>query len=323
MIYSREEVSAIAEKTGFKLDIVEKVTHLIELLNTLFSHPFLKERLALKGGTALNLFYFDIPRLSVDIDLNLTGSIRSEELALVRPKVEEALQAVFSRENYILKRVPTDHAGGKWRLGYQSFSGNPGIIEVDLNYMFRQPLFDPARKSSFSLGNHFASKIRVLDIHELAAGKLAALFSRHTPRDIFDADKILSLKDLEIEKLRTAFVVYGALNRKDWRKISTLDISPDILETEKMLLPLLHGYALPEKQNIQNYIEKMVQNCIKKLETVFPFKSGETEFLNRLLDHGEICPQLITDDTELQERILVQPMLNWKALNVKKFTGNK
>ena len=70
MMFSPSEILPVAEASGFRADMVEKVIHLLNLLNTLNSHPFLKGKWALKGGTAINLFKPDIPRLSVDIDLN-------------------------------------------------------------------------------------------------------------------------------------------------------------------------------------------------------------------------------------------------------------
>lgn len=69
MIFSPSEILPVGEATGFKADVVEKVLQLLNLLNKLNSHPFLKGKFALKGGTALNLFVLNIPRLSVDIDL--------------------------------------------------------------------------------------------------------------------------------------------------------------------------------------------------------------------------------------------------------------
>jgi len=60
---SREALLVEAEATGFRAEILEKAIHLIHLLEGFRSHPFLKDRLALKGGTALNLFVFDLPRL--------------------------------------------------------------------------------------------------------------------------------------------------------------------------------------------------------------------------------------------------------------------
>jgi len=91
-----------------------------------------------------------------------------------RPKVEQALGAVFSREGFTVKRIPIEHAGGKWRLNYQSFTGQSGNLEVDLNFMFRQPLWEVQSIDSRALGDFRARNIPVLDIHELAAGKLAA-----------------------------------------------------------------------------------------------------------------------------------------------------
>ena len=46
----------------------------IDLPESMRAHPFLGRRMALKGGTALNLFVLDFPRLSVDIDLNYIGA---------------------------------------------------------------------------------------------------------------------------------------------------------------------------------------------------------------------------------------------------------
>ena len=74
MKFSKELLLAESESTGFRPEILEKVFHLIGLLNGFNGHPFLKDRVALKGGTAVNLFIFDLPRLSVDIDLNYVGA---------------------------------------------------------------------------------------------------------------------------------------------------------------------------------------------------------------------------------------------------------
>lgn len=139
--FSPSEILPVVEETGFKADIIEKVYQLLNLLNKFDSHPFLKGKFALKGGTALNLFAFDIPRLSVDIDLNYIGAIEREKMLAERPRVQRAVEAVFSREGFTVKRKPAEHAGGKWRLGYQSFEGLSGNLEVDLNFMFRIPLW--------------------------------------------------------------------------------------------------------------------------------------------------------------------------------------
>ena len=75
MRFSRELLTREAQATGFRPEILEKVFQLLHLLQSFLRHPFLRDRIVLKGGTALNLFYFDVPRLSVDIDLNYVGAV--------------------------------------------------------------------------------------------------------------------------------------------------------------------------------------------------------------------------------------------------------
>lgn len=191
---------------GFPAETLEKVIRLVGLLNTLRSHPYLKSRVALKGGTALNLFVFAVPRLSVDIDLNYVGAADRETMLAEKPRIEEAVEAVCRRERLVVKRVPADHAGGKWRLGYAAASGQGGNIEVDVNFMLRTPLWPVRLLDSRPIASFQATRVPVLDLHEVAAGKLAALLARNASRDVFDAHALLARRDLDRAKLRLAFV---------------------------------------------------------------------------------------------------------------------
>jgi len=141
MIISRERLLAEAEATGFRADMLEKVIHLLAVLEGFRSHPFLKERLALKGGTALNLFVFAVPRLSVDIDLSYVGACEREKMLGERSQIEEAVRAVCAREGFAVRRKTDEHAATKWSLRYESAMGQGGNLEIDLNYMFREPLW--------------------------------------------------------------------------------------------------------------------------------------------------------------------------------------
>ncbi len=176
VIFSPSEILPVAESTGFRADVIEKVLHLLNLLNMLNSHPFLKGKLALKGGSALNLFVFNIPRLSVDIDLNYIGAVEREKMLADRPKVEQAVGAVFSREGFTVKKIPIEHAGGKWRLNYQSFTGQSGNLEVDLNFMFRQPLWEVQSVDSCAVGDFRARNIPVLRRNSVHGGEDISMF---------------------------------------------------------------------------------------------------------------------------------------------------
>ena len=87
-----------------------------------------------------------------------------------------------------------------------------------------------------SVGSFQATQVRLLDLHELAAGKLAALLSRNASRDVFDAVELLRPEDLDRAKLRLGFVVYGGANRKDWRTVSAKDVKLDAAELKSQLL---------------------------------------------------------------------------------------
>ncbi len=324
MKYSLSELNPIAEEADFNVSVIEKVLHLLNLLNTLNSHPVLKGKLALKGGTALNLFVFDIPRLSVDIDLNYIGALDREEMMADRPKVEQAIQAVFEREEFTVKRVPPDHAGGKWRLTYQSYTGETENLEVDINFMFRQPLWDVTCLDSHCLGKFQAKSIPVFNSHELFAGKLAALFSRGQARDLFDTHKLLNYgHEIKQEDLRLAFIVYGAMSRKDWRTISLDDISFKANELKQKLFPVLRQDLVPGQGEASPYGRTLVKECQDKLSVVYPLLENEIKFFDLLLSKGEIEPSLLTDDKVLKERISCHPMLHWKVMNVRKHLGIK
>ena len=321
MKISPEKLVVEAEATGFRPEMLEKVAHLLGLLNAMRSHPFLREKLVLKGGTALNLFIFEVPRLSVDIDLNYVGTEDREAMLAERPKIEQAVQAVLAREDFNIRRMPKEHAGGKWSLQYESALGRSGNLEVDLNFMFRVPLWPITTLDSHPVGTWRATGISVLDHHELAAGKLAALLARRQARDLFDSHRILRMSDLDLHRLRIGFVVYGGMNRKDWRTVSTEDVIFDAKELTRQLLPTLHVDTAENPTKSVEYGVRIVKECREGLAAVLPFTDSEQEFLNLLLDEGEIDATLLTTDTSLQERIQKQPLLRWKALNVRRYKG--
>jgi predicted nucleotidyltransferase component of viral defense system len=307
--------------TGFGAEPLEKVFRLMALLDALNSHSFLKTRIALKGGTALNLFHFDVPRLSVDIDLNYIGAAIRETMLAERPKVEQAVQAVCAREGLAVRRVPTDHAGGKWRITYEGRKGNSGNLELDVNFMLRTPLWPCVTKDCHAVGSVRAASVRVLDLHELTAGKLAALLARSASRDVFDAHALLATPGLDVAKLRLGFVVYGGINRKDWRTVSIADVTASPNDVQVELVPMLRSDRAPARREVAAWVDKLVAECRERLSLVLPLNDKEIEFLRRLNDEGEIVPDLLTSDPDMQAKMRDHPGLKWKALNVRKHRG--
>src|SRR5262249_19781566 len=98
MIYSKQKLQQEAASTGFRAEILEKVILLMDLLSEFATYPILKNKLVLKGGTALNLFYFNLPRLSVDIDLNYIGVIDREEMLADRRIIHSTINTICQRK---------------------------------------------------------------------------------------------------------------------------------------------------------------------------------------------------------------------------------
>lgn len=100
--WDRLTLGRTAKELGFPRDTLEKVCRLADVLKFMESDELLSEGIALKGGTAINLTIFDLPRLSVDIDLDFAQREVREYLAsiLVTTKEEKLFWKAFSEGSY-------------------------------------------------------------------------------------------------------------------------------------------------------------------------------------------------------------------------------
>ncbi len=319
MILSKKKLLQEAKNTGFRSEILEKVFLLMHLLSELELYPQTKNKLALKGGTALNLFHFDLPRLSVDIDLNYIGSSDRETMLQDREIITNTVISICQKQGLQLDRNPKVHAGGKMIWRYPSVVTQMGNLEIDLNYMYRTPLWPIEFKSSCRVGSLQINNIPLLNLHELSAGKLCALIDRHTGRDLFDAYHLLTQTMLDDKKLRLAFVAYAGMSRKkDFRKIKSDHIMFDLDELRNRLIPLLSQHKLSEIDSVKLWAEQLAAECQVALARILPLTESEIEFLTRLLDFGEIKPALLSNDAELINNINEHPALKWSAQNAMK-----
>lgn len=321
MTITRPQLERLAAELRFQPDPLEKVLRLLELLEGLGRHPFLRGRLALKGGTALNLFLAELPRLSVDIDLNYIGAVERATMLAERPSVERAVADVCGRLGLSVRRVPGEHAGGKWRAAYARAGGGSGTLELDLNFLLRRPLFEPQPLDSVALGGRAARQILVLDVHELLAGKLAALFGRSASRDLFDAHQLLQRDDIELEKLRLCFAVYAACGRQDPRALTLDAVRMDPGDAAQRLLPLLRADLSVDRTDIPGWVDRLVVESRARLAPLVPFSGAERRFLDAIQERGEVAAELLTTDPALQERIRSHPGLRWKCLHMRRHLG--
>jgi len=170
---------------------LDKVERLLDLLGELGDHPFLKDKIALHGGTAINLFMLDAPRLSVDIDLSYVGALDRDEMLAERPIVERSIDEVARSQGYPVFGARDGHAGRTFLLGYRSQWG-PDHVKIDCIYMNRSPLMPIERRSPILRPE---LDVPLFTDAELAGGKVKAFFDRVKVRDLYDVANLKRVLD--------------------------------------------------------------------------------------------------------------------------------
>lgn len=312
MILSKERLIKEQKNTGFRQEIIEKVVWLIQILNSIADDGLLKTKLALKGGTALNLFHFNLPRLSVDADLNFIGDVDRETVLRERIEIEMRIQQLLQSLGLTLFRNPKAHAGGKMVWRYPSALGNQGNVEIDLNFMYRIPLLPLERRDSIILANQQVSKMQVLDIHEIAAGKFSALIDRSAGRDFFDAYHLFEYKNMQLEKLRQCFVIYAAISsKKNFLSIDMNQIVIDGQDLKNKLIPVLKQNYSSNFTSYAEWIRHISDKVKEGYKKLLPFNENELLFLRNIKERGLVEPELVTNDQDMINKIKNHPAILW------------
>jgi hypothetical protein len=316
------DVARVASATGFRPDVVEKVLRLHGILGRLDQHEITQGTWLLKGGTALNLLHLDVPRLSVDIDVNYVGAVDVEGMRRGRPDFERALTSCCAREGCDVRRAPSEHAGGKFRMRYPSVLGGSQNLEVDVSYVARVPMWGGIR-TRIRFPPDSDLEIPTLTLEELAAGKFAALVQRETVRDAFDAANLLTLMpDLTQRPMfRIAFVCFAAGSRTDPRQLQRADVVLTERTIEQDLDPLLRRDGQGTHLTLNALRDWIAQTVEPALAPLLAWSTRESRFLDLLLDRGEIVAEALHDEPDVQERIRRQPMIKWKAQHVRERRG--
>jgi len=180
-----------------------------ELLLRVLPLIYKEEMFALKGGTAINFFVRNLPRLSVDIDLTyLPVNDRDSALNEIRNSlllISEGIRRKIPGTEIIQKRIHgTDVVKGL-------VVNREGVtIKIEPNLVLRGSVYPPEiRQLSKKAQNLFELSLqsRTLSPYDLYAGKICAALDRQHPRDLFDVHLLLKSEGLKPE-IRKAFIVY-------------------------------------------------------------------------------------------------------------------
>ncbi|MEY4755618.1 MAG: hypothetical protein RJA34_516, partial [Pseudomonadota bacterium] len=184
---------------------VQTVNLLLDIAPTVFQTP----RFAMKGGTALNLFVQDLPRLSVDIDVVFINHLADRDTALEEIAQEiQRIEAATAEMGYET-RTRKVHGGDEVKLDIFSAEAE---VKVEVNFVFRGTVLPVQTRSLSEKTQALFSKniqVPVLSPSELYGSKLVAAMDRQHPRDFFDVLKMYESHGLTQEIL-DCFVVYLA-----------------------------------------------------------------------------------------------------------------
>lgn len=189
---------------------LDRVSLLVQMLPLLDTEP----RFALKGGTAINLFEHDMPRLSVDIDVTW---LPVQDYRLDAAQIGEAMEALSARlaAPPLRLQVRPSAADGADTVNRLIASRGRTLVKIETTPVMRGTVH-PVRRMDLrpKVERKFGSaQVQVLHFADLYAGKLAAALSRQHPRDWFDVGLLLDSGRLD-ETLWRTFLVYLAVSQK-------------------------------------------------------------------------------------------------------------
>lgn len=263
---------------------------------------------ALKGGTAINLFVRDLPRISVDIDLTYLP-LKSRDEAL-----QEIQETLLSLKGDIEQRVPNSRCQKLFSEGYivKLLVSTPGAtIKIEPNLVLRGSVYAPDdRDLCPAAQKHFSAFVsaQTLSVADLYGSKLCAALDRQHPRDLFDVK--LLLDDTGITRdIRRAFVVYLVGHNRPMNEL----LAPKPKEIQDLYEDQFVGMArsdisLSDLLKVQHNLPHLLVNGLSNAEKEFivSVKRGEPEWDK--LDIGHL-DQL--------------PSIQWKLINIRKMDRAK
>lgn len=314
-MYNKSGIAAEASKHGFQRDVFEKVLRLKTVLDYFQEEPALREHLLLKGGTAINLTVFSLPRLSVDIDMDYMPNDSKENMMATRGKISKVVKEYMESEGYQLSdNSRFSHSLDAFHFLYMNSGGNRDMIKIELNYSLRAHVLHPTRREL--LTDAFGDKSCLYTVHpiEIFAAKANALLSRAAARDLYDFNNLVT-SDLfqnktEADLLRKTIIFYATISAETVNK--TFDTSAiDSLTFSKIrrdLFPVLTKSEAKSHFQLEQY-KNAAKEYIHNLMVLTP---EEKEYMDRFVK-GEYNPELLFSNPEILSQIENHPMALWKC----------
>lgn len=310
--YNKAAVGQAAQQYGFVRDTFEKVLRLTRILQYCNEQECLRDHLLLKGGTAINLTVFDLPRLSVDIDMDYTPNDSREDMLVVREQITAILRQYMDTEGYQLSPASRyHHSLDAFHYQYQNTGGNRDMIKIEINYSLRAHVFEPIYRKILPAAFDTGVPVRTVAPMEIFAAKGNALMSRAASRDLYDWGNMIEQQMFADNRdlFRKCMIYYATISAdKDHINRNFETGALDLLTFNKIrhdLFPVIrqkdHFDLEARKQQARDYISDLMQ-----------LTDDEAAYMDLFLAK-QYRPELLFDDPAIVERIWNHPMALWKC----------
>ena len=261
---------------------------------------------ALKGGTAINLFHLNMPRLSVDIDLTYLPDLdRNTAIADIRAQLQTIADEIGGA-------IPRSQTNLPERNMPKLFVQAPGAnVKIEPSVNMRGSLFPPVRSDLCTEAQEsfeaFVS-VQMVDVADLYAGKLCAALDRQHPRDLFDAMQLQASDEIP-DRVRQAFVAYLAGH---YRPIAEL-LAPNRRQIEDLFANQFMGMTrnpvtLTELENARTLLFEWARTALT---------NAERQFLLSIKQGDPVWRHLPFENLDRW------PAIQWKLRNIRRMDPDK
>jgi predicted nucleotidyltransferase component of viral defense system len=247
---------------------------------------------ALKGGTAINLFVRDMPRLSVDIDLTyLPVSSWTESTADINRAMAKIAAGISRVIPGAVCTLPPDKDGLLTKVLVRA----DGVqIMVEVTPVLRGCVYEPElRTTSAKVQRDFGfAETQVVSWADLYAGKIMAALDRQHPRDLFDVRELLA-KEGVTSQLRAAFVVYLLSHHRAMHEV----LNPTLKDISGEFAQSFAGMTT-EPVRLEDLLEareKLIAEIVGKMpashrEFLLAFEMGQPDWSKLEIPHANDLP---------------------------------
>ena len=310
MNYDRNNIETKAKHYQIRSEMYEKQERLLDILEEINLDPVLSCTLALKGGTAINLFVIEGPRLSIDIDLDYTLDCTKESMLDDRRIINNKLQEIITKNGYILRDDSRySHILDSLKLEYKNIHDRKDFIKLDINYLDRCHILPIEKQKIKASWAERDLSINCVNKIEIFASKMVALCTRAKARDLYDIAQLkdtLNLDKTEKEMLHKCVVFYSAIGTDNIMESLQLSKVENIkqYDLKTQVVPLI----LERKDISIGDLQTKVEDFINEMHNL---NREDEKFIDNF-QRGHYRPDLLLIGDEL-DNVYNHPMALFKV----------